>query len=135
VTMASPLSRSRGRPRHQRALRITATMWAAALVIQAITAGLLLSTPGGRDIHNAGALLVYLAGLAQLISAILVWRPGGGPPRFLVTSTLGLVLAIVQGVLGQTGTTAIHVPLGTLMLAAAAVLLTQVWSRSPSAAV
>ena len=101
--------------------------WAVALAVQAITAGLLLSTPGGRAIHTAGALLVYLTGLALLISAILVRRTGGGPPRLLATSALGLVLAIVQGVLGRTGTAAVHVPLGALMLAAGAVLLTQVW--------
>jgi hypothetical protein len=125
VTVASPLSPSRGRLRW--ALRTTASLWAAALVVQAITAGLLLAAPGGRDIHSAGTLLVHLAGLALLISAILVRRTGGGPPRLLATSALGLVLAIVQGVLGRTGTAAVHVPLGALMLAAGAVLLTQVW--------
>jgi hypothetical protein len=115
-------------------MRITATLWTAALVIQAITAGLLLSTPGGRDIHNAGALLVYLAGLAQLISAILVWRTGGGNPRFLITSAVGFALAIAQGMIGWMGVAAAHVPLGALILAGGAVTLAQTWARSSSVA-
>ncbi|QYN38805.1 hypothetical protein K1T35_17315 [Pseudonocardia sp. DSM 110487] len=115
-------------------MRITATLWTAALVIQAVTAGLLLSTPGGRDIHNAGALLVYLAGLAQLISAILVWRTGGGNARFLITSAVGFSLAIAQGVIGWMGTAAVHVPLGALILAGGTVMLAQTWASSSSAA-
>jgi len=115
-------------------MRITATLWTAALIIQAVTAGLLLSTPGGRDIHNAGALLVYLAGLAQLISAILLWRTGGGNPRFLITSAVGFALAIIQGMIGWMGIAAVHVPLGALILAGGAATLAQTWTGSSSAA-
>jgi hypothetical protein len=108
-------------------MRITATLWAAALAVQAVTAGLLLSIPGGGGIHNAGALLVYLAGVAQLVGAVLVRRRGGSA-RLVVTGVVALLLALLQGAL-------VHVPLGALLLAAAAVQLAQVWASHPAAVV
>jgi hypothetical protein len=115
-------------------MRITATLWAAALAVQAVTAGLLLSIPGGGGIHNAGALLVYLAGVAQLVGAV-VMRRRGGSARLVVTGVVALLLALLQGALGWWGVSAVHVPLGALLLAAAAVQLAQVWAPHPTAVV
>jgi len=110
-------------------MRVTVTLLAVALLIQAVTAGLLLSAPGGRTAHSVTAAFVMLTGVAQLIVAILVWRPGRGSPRFAVTSALLLVLALAEALVGVAGLTALHVPLGAMLLAGSAVLASQIWSR------
>lgn len=110
-------------------MRVTATVLVVVLLTQAATAGLMLSIPGGRAVHAGGAMLVMLAGVAQLVTAILVWLPGGGTPRFALTSGLLLVLLLAQLVAGQAGATVLHVPLGAALLAGSAVLAWETWSR------
>ncbi|MHA6623417.1 hypothetical protein [Pseudonocardia sp. DLS-67] len=116
-------------PRLTAAMRVTATLLAVVLLAQAVTAGLLLSVPGGRAVHAATVALVMITGLAQLVAAILVWRPGAGSPRFAIGSALLLVLLIAEVMVGEAGVTVLHVPLGAALLAASAVLVAQVWSR------
>lgn len=118
-----------GRPRFAATMRVTVTLLAIALLTQAVTAGLLLSTPGGRMAHSATAAFVVLAGVVQLVAAILVWRPGGGSPRFALISVFLLVTVLVEGLAGAARLTALHVPLGALLLAGGAVLASRTWSR------
>lgn len=111
-------------------MRVTATALAVTLLTQATTAGLMLAIPGGRAVHAATAMLVIPTGVAQLVAAILVWLPGGGTPRFALTSGLLLVLLPAQLVAGQAGVTVLHVLLGAALLAGSAVLAWQTWSRN-----
>ncbi|SNT00278.1 hypothetical protein SAMN05216276_102194 [Streptosporangium subroseum] len=123
-------------PRFFPALRVTIALQTAALLIQAITAGLLLSTPDGRMLHGASALAVAVTSLLHLGAAILVWRPGGGSARAILPAAMLLVFTLVQMVLGMAHMKALHVPIGVLMFGASVMQLVQIWSSPrPVAAV
>lgn len=117
-------------PRFFPTMRITVTLQAAAMLTQAITAGLLISSADGRALHGVTAVVTVAAGVIQLLVAILVWRPGGGSPRYLVDSTFLLVLTLAEAALGDAHVPALHVPLGVLLFGGSVVLLSRVWSRS-----
>ncbi|MFG1704436.1 hypothetical protein ACFLIM_14695 [Nonomuraea sp. M3C6] len=74
-------------------LRVAVAAQAVAIMAQAVTAGLLLSTSGGRSAHALTAVIVTVTALGQLMAAILVWRPGGGPGRFFVGTRRSIMLA------------------------------------------
>jgi hypothetical protein len=112
-----------------RILRILVTVQAAVVLVQAITAGLLLSgTPNIRGVHGMGALMLVLVGLAQVVVAILHWRPGRGSARLLGPSIGILVAVLIQATLGETHNKALHVPLGVLMFGGLLQLTRQLWS-------
>jgi hypothetical protein len=96
-------------------LRAAIGVQAAAVLVQGITAGLLLSAPVGGVLHSAGGYALFAVTLLHLVVALLLWRPGGGPPGPLLRAAgfMGLVLA--QVFLGIGGVTALHVPLGVLL--------------------
>ncbi|MEV7013696.1 hypothetical protein [Streptosporangium sp. NPDC051022] len=124
-------------PRFFPVLRVTIALQTAALLAQAITAGLLLSTPGGRALHGISAGAVLLTGLLHLVAAILVWRPGGGSPRAVLPAALILVLALAQMALGAMHMKAVHVPIGVLMFGGSLMQLGQIWASgrpAPAAA-
>ncbi|GAA3108149.1 hypothetical protein [Streptosporangium carneum] len=108
------------------ALRVMLALQTVALLLQAITAGLLLSTPGGRGLHNASAGVVLVTALLYLVVAILVWRPGGGSPRAVAPAVAMVVLVLAQAMLGALHMKALHVPLGVLMFGGSLVQLVQV---------
>jgi hypothetical protein len=115
-------------PRFFQALRVTIALQTAALLIQAITAGLLLSTPDGRMLHGVSALAVAVTSLLHLGAAILVWRPGGGSARAIPPAAMLLVFTLVQMVLVMAHMKALHVPIGVLMFGASVMQLGQIWS-------
>lgn len=81
---------------------------------QAIFAGLFLDgNDAWRDWHATnGMLLLPLLALVEVVLAVLVWRPGGGP-GWIALASVGLLLAIVIQIgMGQTSQLAVHVPLG-----------------------
>ncbi|MFE3071988.1 hypothetical protein [Streptomyces sp. NPDC059247] len=86
-----------------------------ALLFQAVTAGLLLSTSYGETLHGVGARVMYGASMLYLLAAVLAWRPGGGSPRRTVHATGFLLLASLQVVLGIAHVPSVHVPLGVVM--------------------
>jgi hypothetical protein len=114
-------------------LRGTAVLYAVALVAQAVTAGMLLSSADGRRAHQASATLVGVAALLQLVAAVLVWRVGRGPFRFVSQGIETVVLVVVQVVLGMTGIKIAHVPVGVLMFGGAAVMLVRLSDGARSA--
>jgi hypothetical protein len=122
-------------PRFFQALRVTIALQTAALLIQAITAGLLLSTPDGRMLHGVSALAVAVTSLLHLGAAILVWRPGGGSARAIPPAVMLLVFTLVQMVLGMAHMKALHVPIGVLMFGASVMQLGQIWSSPRPVAV
>jgi hypothetical protein len=113
-------------------LRVAVTLQAVVLLVQALTAGRLLSSPDGRDAHAATAVMVMAAVLLQLVAAALFWRPGRGTPRYLVSSGLQLGFAMLQFALAETHNKLLHVPVGVLMFGFSMLLVGQVW-RPPSA--
>ncbi|MGH3244558.1 MAG: hypothetical protein ACRDNL_29600 [Spirillospora sp.] len=116
-------------PRFFGLLKASAALLATAMLIQGITAGQLLDgADNGSEMHRTTSGIVVLALLVTIVSAFLV-RRGGGPARPLATSLVTTVLVIVQYALGDSGETAVHVPLGVLLMGGAAALAAQVWSQ------
>ncbi|MBF8185801.1 hypothetical protein ITP53_08610 [Nonomuraea sp. K274] len=110
-------------------LRAAVVLHVVALLFQAVTAGMLLSTPGGRSLHMASAVALLVVGILHLLAAILVWRPGGGSAAFIVPAALLLVLTVVQAVLGEMGVKTVHLPLGVLLFGGGVAQLGRVFPR------
>ncbi|PRY01028.1 hypothetical protein [Allonocardiopsis opalescens] len=115
-------------------LRVSTLLTTLALLAQAVTAGLLLSSPDGRVLHSAIAYAVVLAAVVQLAAAVLFWRPGGGPAGFIANAAGLAAFTAVQIALGVAGLSQLHVPVGVLMFAASTLLLVRTWSRPAGAA-
>jgi hypothetical protein len=108
-------------------LRVAITLQTMALFVQAITAGLLLSSPHARALHSAGAYGVFSVALLHLVVAILVWRPGGGSPRPILYAVGFFGLTLAQIALGIAHVKTLHVPLGVLMFGMSVLQLSRVW--------
>ncbi|MEV4552466.1 hypothetical protein [Nonomuraea wenchangensis] len=106
-------------------LRIAITAQTAALLLQAVTAGLLLASPGGRTAHSATALAVAATVLLHLVAALVSRRRGAILPAVGM-----LVMTLTQVALGMAHVKSLHVPLGVLMFGISTVRLAQVWSVS-----
>ncbi|MFJ5829336.1 hypothetical protein [Streptomyces sp. NPDC093089] len=96
-------------------LRVSIALQTLTLFLQAVSAGLLLSTSYGELLHGVGARVMYGATMLYVVAAILAWRPGGGSPRAILHSSGFLVLASAQVVSGIARVPSVHVPLGVLM--------------------
>ena len=102
-----------------------------ALLFQAVTAGLLLTSPYGEVLHSVGARVMYGASMLYVLATGLAWRPGGGSPRPLLHASGFLTLASVQVVLGIAHKPALHVPLGVLMFGLSMLALGHAFSSTP----
>jgi hypothetical protein len=85
------------------------------IFLQAISAGLLLSSSYGETLHSVGARVMYGASMLYVVAAVLAWKPGGGSPRPVLHATGFLVLASIQVVTGIAHMSSLHLPLGVLM--------------------
>ncbi|RBQ18766.1 hypothetical protein DP939_16210 [Spongiactinospora rosea] len=115
-------------PRFFGLLKASTVLVAVTLLVQGITAGRLLAGEGGPQLHHATGRAVTAAVVLQIIAALLVWRAGRGPARYLGIGALLFVLIGVQFVTGGSGDAAVHVPLGVALFGASAALVAQVWS-------
>ncbi|MGW2039449.1 hypothetical protein [Streptomyces virginiae] len=106
-----------------------------ALLFQAVTAGLLLSTSYGEVLHGVGARVMYGASMLYVLAAVLAWRPGGGSPRPVLHASGFLALASLQVVLGIARVPGLHVPLGVVMFALSVLALHQALSTRPAGTV
>ncbi|MEW2586576.1 hypothetical protein [Streptomyces virginiae] len=106
-----------------------------ALLFQAVTAGLLLSTSYGEVLHGVGARVMYGASMLYVLAAVLAWRPGGGSPRPVLHASGFLALASLQVVLGVARMPGLHVPLGVVMFALSVLALHRVLSTPPAGTV
>jgi hypothetical protein len=109
-------------------LRVAITLQTAAVFVQAITAGLLLSSPGGGALHSAGAYALFIVTVLHLIVAILVWRPGSGSPRPILYAAGFFALTSAQVALGIAHVKTLHVPLGVLMFGTSVLQLVRIWT-------
>ncbi|MCG7524686.1 hypothetical protein MHW47_09575 [Streptomyces sp. OfavH-34-F] len=96
-------------------VEVSLALQTLAILFQAVTAGLLLSSAHGEVLHGVGARVMYGASMLYVLAAVLAWRPGGGSPRPILYATGFLLLASAQVVLGIAHEPAWHVPLGVLM--------------------
>ncbi|WTG04879.1 hypothetical protein OHA19_11905 [Streptomyces sp. NBC_00012] len=96
-------------------MRISVALQTLTIFLQAVSAGVLLSSSHGELLHGIGARVMYGASMLYVLAAVLAWRPGGGSPRPIGYASGFLVLASAQVVLGIAHVPSVHVPLGVLM--------------------
>ncbi|MGJ6961311.1 hypothetical protein ACSDR0_05320 [Streptosporangium sp. G11] len=100
------------------------------IVLQGLTAGQLLGgVTGALSLHGTGALPVHALGLVQLVTAVLLWRPGRGPGWPALASLALFVGGFAQSMTGGGGITVIHVPLALGLIALTVAMLT--WAITP----
>ncbi|MFD8227760.1 hypothetical protein ACFV16_26780 [Streptomyces massasporeus] len=96
-------------------LHVAIALQTLTIFLQAVSAGLLLTSSYGEVLHSVGARVMYGASMLYLLAAVLAWKPGGGSPRPVWHASGFLVLASVQVVLGIAHVPSLHLPLGVLM--------------------
>ncbi|MFF7147659.1 hypothetical protein [Streptomyces griseoaurantiacus] len=110
------LTRTTERRRHDLSfLRLAIALQTLTIFLQAVSAGLLLTSSYGETLHSAGARVMYGASMLYVLAAVLAWKPGGGSPRPVWHSCGFLALASAQVVLGIAHVPSVHLPLGVLM--------------------
>lgn len=114
------------------AFRAIITAHCVLILVQAALAGRYLS--GGFDtitIHSANSGFVMLLGLAQLVTAGLLWRPGRGPGWPIGASLLICFAEVVQIGAGFSPELGLHVPLGVALFGVTAAMTGWAWSARP----
>ncbi|TKA11226.1 hypothetical protein FCI23_12795 [Actinacidiphila oryziradicis] len=112
--------------------RTVVTCEAVLALGQAVLAGSLLSGHyGALDLHAANATATGVTAIVQTITAVLLWRPGGGPGWPAVASASLFAAEGGQIVMGYGRVLAVHVPLGVIIIACTLLML--VWAWRPAA--
>ncbi|MGW4227289.1 hypothetical protein ACWEG1_27975 [Streptomyces bauhiniae] len=104
-------------------LRVAIALQTLTIFLQAVSAGLLLTTSYGETLHGIGARVMYGASMLYVLAAVLAWKPGGGSTRPIWHASGFLALASVQVVLGIAHVPSVHLPLGVLMFGLSLVAL------------
>jgi hypothetical protein len=125
VTQVPPVAKGSG---YLSAFKILTVLNTLSVLVQAVTAGQLLSG-GSGGLHGTGALFVLVLELAQLVAAVLMWRPGRGAGWPALAGLGVLLLGFVQSTLGGAGLVAVHVPLGVALFGLSVWLLVWAWRR------
>ncbi|GHG74785.1 hypothetical protein [Streptomyces griseocarneus] len=113
--MATQVTKTANAQRGSSFLRIAIALQTLTIFLQAVSAGLLLTSSYGEMLHSVGARVMYGASMLYVLVAVLAWKPGGGSPRPVWHASGFLVLASVQVVLGIAHVPSVHLPLGVLM--------------------
>ncbi|GAB2955745.1 hypothetical protein ACFMQL_00885 [Nonomuraea fastidiosa] len=108
--------------------KVVAALNALVVLLQAVTAGQLMSG-GAGDLHGLGSFAVHLLGLALLVAGVLLWRPGRGAGWPAVASAAVLLLGFVQSAAGGSGAMALHVPLAMTLFGLSIWLVVWSWRR------
>ncbi|GAA2884349.1 hypothetical protein [Nonomuraea rubra] len=111
-------------------LRVAIALQTLAVFAAPVTAGLLLTTPGGHVLHSAAAYSVFGVAVVHVAAAILAWRPGGGSPRPILNAAGFLAATLAQVALGIAHVTTLHIPLGVLMFGLSLLQLSRVLKAS-----
>ncbi|MEV4442474.1 hypothetical protein AB0K09_26380 [Streptomyces sp. NPDC049577] len=96
-------------------MRIAIALQTLTIFLQAVSAGLLLTSSYGETLHGVGARVMYGASMLYVLAAVLAWKRGGGSPRHVRHASGFLALASAQVVLGIAHVPSVHLPLGVLM--------------------
>lgn len=104
-------------------LRVALALQTLTIFLQAVSAGLLLTTSYGETLHGIGARVMYGASMLYVLAAVLAWKPGGGPTRPIWHASGFLLLASIQVALGIAHVPSVHLPLGVLMFGLSLVAL------------
>jgi hypothetical protein len=113
--MATQVTETPNTQRVSSFLRIAIALQTLTIFLQAVSAGLLLTSSYGETLHSVGARVMYGASMLYVLAAVLAWKPGGGSTRPVWHASGFLVLASVQVVLGIAHVPSVHLPLGVLM--------------------
>ncbi|MFE9957023.1 hypothetical protein [Micromonospora sp. NPDC005299] len=113
--MATQLTATANARRSSSFLQTAIALQTLTIFLQAVSAGLLLTSSYGETLHSVGARVMYGASMLYVLAAVLAWKPGGGSPRPVWHASGFLVLASVQVVLGIAHVPSVHLPLGVLM--------------------
>jgi hypothetical protein len=123
-------------PEPRRVRRWTLVLFRAAITLEAL---LVLGQPvlagdylSGRydalRLHEANAMATAGVAVLQLVAAVLLRRPGGGP-RWPIGGATALVAGEAgEIVLGFHRVLAVHVPLGVLLVTGVALQLARAWT-------
>ncbi|WP_030378399.1 MULTISPECIES: hypothetical protein [unclassified Streptomyces] len=106
-------------------LRTAIALQTLTIFLQAVSAGLLLTSSYGETLHSAGARVMYGASMLYVLAAVLAWKPGGGSPRPVAHALGFLALASAQVALGIAHVPSVHLPLGVLMFGLSVLALTR----------
>ncbi|MFH8409375.1 hypothetical protein ACH4FX_32010 [Streptomyces sp. NPDC018019] len=96
-------------------LRIAIALQTLTIFLQAVSAGVLLTSSYGETLHGVGARVMYGASMLYVLAAVLAWKWGGGSLRPVRHASGFLALASLQVVLGIAHVPSLHIPLGVLM--------------------
>ncbi|MFJ8533768.1 hypothetical protein [Streptomyces sp. NPDC093591] len=113
--MATQVTATANAQRSASLLRIAIALQTLTIFLQAVSAGLLLTSSYGEMLHSVGARVMYGASMLYVLAAVLAWKPGGGSPRPVWHASGFLALASVQVVVGIAHVPSVHLPLGVLM--------------------
>ncbi|MEV6845075.1 hypothetical protein [Actinoplanes sp. NPDC051411] len=111
--------------------RLAVTVVAILTFAQAVFAGSFLS--GHFEMlgyHRTNSTITVAASAVMVVTAVLVWRPGRGPFWPTGVSVLYFAVLALQTFLGYRRSLAVHVPLGTAIIAGIVLLLVQAWKPS-----
>ncbi|MDN5915221.1 MAG: hypothetical protein L0I76_08980 [Pseudonocardia sp.] len=111
-------------------LRAVITLQTLIIFAASVTAGLLLSVPGGSALHSATAYTLFVVAVVHVVAAFLAWRPGGGSARPVVYAGIFLAATLAQVGLGIAHLKVLHIPLGVTMFGASALELAWIWSSA-----
>ncbi|MFF0001378.1 hypothetical protein [Streptomyces avermitilis] len=113
--MATQVTTTANAQRSPSFLQIAIALQTLTIFLQAVSAGLLLTSSYGETLHSVGARVMYGGSMLYVLAAVLAWKPGGGSPRPVWHASGFLVLASVQVLLGIAHVPSVHLPLGVLM--------------------
>jgi hypothetical protein len=111
------------KPANLKLLHATVALQTAAVFVQSITAGLMMTVPYGHVLHSAGSYTLWVVTVVHVVVAVLAWRPGGGSAQPIWYSVGFLALITAQVYSGLFHLTALHVPLAAALLVAGVVYL------------
>ncbi|WP_439661304.1 hypothetical protein ACSHWB_07280 [Lentzea sp. HUAS TT2] len=114
------------RPANLKLLRATVALQTAAVFLQSVTAGLMMTLPYGHVLHSAGSYTLWVVTVVHVVVAVLAWRPGGGSPQPIWFAAGFLALITAQVYIGVFHLTALHVPLASALLVASVVYLVKI---------
>ncbi|MGW6934764.1 hypothetical protein ACWGE0_32210 [Lentzea sp. NPDC054927] len=111
------------KPANLKLLHATVLVQTAAVFLQSVTAGLMMTLPYGHVLHSAGSYTLWVVTVVHVVVAVLAWRPGGGSPQPIWYAAGFLALITAQVYIGVFHLTALHVPLAAALLIASVVYL------------